>query len=177
MAVLKRYSASFSTVSILSSSMDRVKIPNLLNPAPSTTAAADQELTPRNAHAAPSARIQAVGSTAALPKQRRRLWTEEEDALLLELLEKHGPGKWTKLAHHFEDRSGPQLRARWAHSLSDRLSIRPYTPEEDEYILRAQKQLGNCWVAIARGMEHRIGNGVKNRYLSLTRQTTRDLQN
>mmetsp|Transcript_4465 Transcript_4465/g.7823 ORF Transcript_4465/g.7823 Transcript_4465/m.7823 type:complete len:176 (-) Transcript_4465:130-657(-) len=94
----------------------------------------------------------------------RRIWTASEDELLLHLVGKEGPRKWNRLAKYFDGRTGGQLRARWAHTLSGKDSKEPFTPEEDMFILQAQALYGNCWAEIARKMPHRVDNSVKNRF-------------
>ncbi|XP_068085149.1 snRNA-activating protein complex subunit 4-like [Anabrus simplex] len=41
-------------------------------------------------------------------------WTEEEDALLLELVKKYGEGKWSKISQFFSNRNRTQIRHHYA---------------------------------------------------------------
>eukprot|EP00182_Erythrolobus_australicus_P006261 CAMPEP_0185829420 /NCGR_PEP_ID=MMETSP1353-20130828/239_1 /TAXON_ID=1077150 /ORGANISM="Erythrolobus australicus, Strain CCMP3124" /LENGTH=201 /DNA_ID=CAMNT_0028527209 /DNA_START=154 /DNA_END=759 /DNA_ORIENTATION=- len=121
--------------------------------------------------------VRSTGSAAPLSEEepqssprrrnRKRLWSAEEDQLLRDLVEKHGAKHWGMLSQYFTSRSEMQLRARWAHTLSNLNSKRPFSPAEDAYILAAHAQHGNAWSKIASGMNDRLGNRVKNRYNAL----------
>jgi len=39
-------------------------------------------------------------------------WTQKEDKLVMELVEKYGPKKWTQIASKLKDRIGKQCRER-----------------------------------------------------------------
>jgi D-arabinose 5-phosphate isomerase GutQ len=45
-------------------------------------------------------------------------WTTEEDQLVITLVEKNGPQKWTFIAKHLEGRIGKQCRERWHNHLN-----------------------------------------------------------
>ena len=47
-----------------------------------------------------------------------RAWKPSEDKKLKELVEKHGPGNWSKLAVSIPGRSGKSCRLRWYNQLS-----------------------------------------------------------
>eukprot|EP00182_Erythrolobus_australicus_P006232 CAMPEP_0185830580 /NCGR_PEP_ID=MMETSP1353-20130828/953_1 /TAXON_ID=1077150 /ORGANISM="Erythrolobus australicus, Strain CCMP3124" /LENGTH=148 /DNA_ID=CAMNT_0028528523 /DNA_START=472 /DNA_END=918 /DNA_ORIENTATION=+ len=104
----------------------------------------------------------------------RRYWSKHEDELLRSLVEKHGRGKWTLLAQQFDDRSACQLRCRWAYAVSNSRSQRPFTPEEDRFILEQYSLAGSRWTLIAGLMEDRLGNDVKNRIRLLERRRRRE---
>jgi len=41
-------------------------------------------------------------------------WTDHEDKIVIELVEKHGPQKWTFIADHLPGRIGKQCRERFS---------------------------------------------------------------
>ncbi|EGB01802.1 hypothetical protein AURANDRAFT_9999, partial [Aureococcus anophagefferens] len=45
-------------------------------------------------------------------------WAPEEDALVVELVERHGPKKWSTIAAHLPGRVSKQCRERW-HNVLD----------------------------------------------------------
>merc|ERR1711968_366473 len=79
-----------------------------------------------------------------------RSWTPEEDKMILDLVEKFGPKKWTTIAFKLEHRTGKQCRERWAHHLDPKINKAPWTPEEDRIIIEANAQHGNKWALISK---------------------------
>lgn len=47
----------------------------------------------------------------------KRPWTEEEDAMIRNLVSEYGPRNWTKIAKHLPERHGKQCRERWFNHL------------------------------------------------------------
>ena len=45
-------------------------------------------------------------------------WTKEEDDLVIQLVEKFGPKKWSVIAEHLQGRIGKQCRERWHNHLN-----------------------------------------------------------
>ncbi|CAK5066015.1 unnamed protein product [Meloidogyne enterolobii] len=63
-------------------------------------------------------------------KIRHGRWTEGEDILLLEAINKYGPRNWVKISNHVRGRSALQCRDRWIHVLDHKRRDRPWTWEE-----------------------------------------------
>jgi len=103
----------------------------------------------------------------------RRVWNSQEDALLKVIVEKYGARRWKRLAVFFQERNAGQLRARWAHSLSCKDIKRPFSEDEDKYILKMHQKYGNSWTTIAREMPNRSDNTVKNRFRALQNKQKR----
>jgi hypothetical protein len=72
-------------------------------------------------------------------------WTEEEDAIVREMVMRHGVGnvKWSVIASRLEGRIGKQCRERWFNHLDPSINKGEWTPEEDRAVFEAQKQFGN----------------------------------
>ncbi|KAM1666038.1 hypothetical protein ACFX1X_045714 [Malus domestica] len=69
-------------------------------------------------------------------------WTTEEDAMLVNYIQKHGPGNWRNLPKNAGlRRCGKSCRLRWTAYL------RRFSFEEEETIIQLHSILGNKWAA------------------------------
>eukprot|EP01031_Cornospumella_fuschlensis_P027686 gene27686-33435_t len=93
-------------------------------------------------------------------------WTTEEDEIIrTEVL--MGNCKWSDISKKLEThRTGKQCRERWANHLNPDLKKSPWTAEEDEALIAAQRVMGNSWTKIAKSLVGRSENEVKNRWYS-----------
>lgn len=93
-------------------------------------------------------------------------WTDEEDdRLRTAVLE--GFDHWGKVAEKMPGRTAKQCRERWTNYLDPTLLKTPFTPPEDDLLVRLQAEMGNKWAAISRQLPGRTENSVKLRFNAL----------
>ena len=103
-------------------------------------------------------------------KNKKFKFSPEEDAMLRELVEKHGTNKWAFIAKLLNDRTARQCRDRWNHYLSHDTKEPVWTQEEDTLLMKLYNEIGSKWTLIAKSFEHRNSVSVRNRACRLIRR-------
>ena len=112
---------------------------------------------------------------------RRGPWSQGEDAYLVRLVHTQGALNWVRIAQLIGSRSPKQCRERYHQNLKPTLNHGPISPEEGLLIERLVGEMGKRWAEIARRLDGRSDNAVKNwwngsmnrrRRLSLRRRTS-----
>ncbi|XP_047324052.1 transcription factor MYB3R-5-like [Impatiens glandulifera] len=92
-------------------------------------------------------------------------WTEEEDIILTDAVEKYNGRNWKKIAESIPGRTDVQCLHRWQKVLNPELVKGPWTKEEDECIMELVKNCGSRkWSAIAKFLPGRIGKQCRERW-------------
>nr|QSD99590.1 MYB family transcription factor [Melilotus albus] len=97
-------------------------------------------------------------------------WTANEDRILVQLVNRFGHRKWSKIAKFLKGRIGKQCRERWNNHLRPNIKKDSWTEEEDKILIEAHKIVGNKWAEIARRLTGRTENSVKNHWNATKRR-------
>lgn len=95
-------------------------------------------------------------------------WTEEEDELLRQTVERYGVKNWQQVANCIEGRTGQQCLHRWQKTLDPNIRRGRWTAEEDKMLTFAVGAYGvGNWVKIQQHVPGRTDVQCRERWVNI----------
>jgi hypothetical protein len=117
------------------------------------------------------------GSTSSNTTKTLKLWTTEEDRMLLDTISANNNQLvWPKIAACVPGRTGKQCRERYLNHLKPSLKLTSWSVLEDAMIFRLYSLQGSKWSRMVKYLKGRTDNSIKNRYHHLKRRFERKMQ-
>jgi hypothetical protein len=91
-------------------------------------------------------------------------WTSAEDQIIIDFVEKNGPGDWAKLAKRLLGRTDQQCQKRWFKDLDPDINHAPLTPDEDQQLSDLVARFGRHWTIIASFMPNRNADQIRSHW-------------
>jgi hypothetical protein len=103
-------------------------------------------------------------------------WTATEDDRLVVAVNRYGARDWRKIAEYVGiSRTSSQCNQRWCRALDPSITRAPWTPEEDQHLLRAVEIFGpTSWCQVNKVLRGRTDLQCRYRYVQLRRMPKAD---
>ncbi|CAH2073132.1 unnamed protein product [Thlaspi arvense] len=89
---------------------------------------------------------------------------------LIRLVTQHGERKWAMISENLEGRAGKQCRERWHNHLRPDIKKDSWSEEEEMVLVEAHTRIGNKWAEIAKHIQGRTENSIKNHWNATKRR-------
>ena len=107
----------------------------------------------------------------------RNKFSDEEDKKLIKLVkESSGHPNWRQISILMQTRTPRQCRERYQNYLSPSVNRSSWTKEEDSILMAQYAIYGPKWNFIAKSIPGRTGNCARNRWQSIMRKESREMQ-
>jgi len=100
----------------------------------------------------------------------RKPWTVEEDEAVRAAVASYGVRQWPLVAACCPGRTGKQCRERWHNHLDTAVKKEPWSVREERMLIELQAKFGNQWAVLAKYMQGRTDNAIKNHFNSVLRR-------
>jgi hypothetical protein len=100
-------------------------------------------------------------------------FSANEDTLLVSLVHQFGTNCWAKVAKLIDGRNPRQCRDRWLNYLSPKVSLGPWTMDEEAMLTRKFIEFGPRWRVIATFFSTRSDVNIKNHWQLMQRRARR----
>ena len=100
-----------------------------------------------------------------------RMWTKDEDIVLLAGIQKYGLGDWKSISQYVGNgRTRSQCAQRWGRALNPFIVKDPWTEEEDSILLKEVQELGeHAWATISKKIKTRSDVQCRYRYYKIVK--------
>ena len=99
-------------------------------------------------------------------KFKKGRWTEAEDKLLKNLIEKFGD-KWCFISKIIGNRSSKQIKSRFEENLNTHIYKNKFSENEDLLIMNLYKIFSNRWTKYLNYLPNRLTKNIKSRYIKI----------
>jgi len=119
-------------------------------------------------------------SSANLPCRGKKIWTEEEDKAMVDIIKENAHISWNDLAKRLEiqcgsKKTGKQCRERFRNYTDPKLAKYEWKSHEKTLFIILHRIYDNQWCNMSKYLTHRSDISIKNYYYSVVRKALRHL--